>query len=245
MKKESGFILLNIFTLLLLAFSMTGCKTPKLKTADEQFARGEYFNASKTYRAVYNKLKPKEDRELRGQVAYQLATCYRKLNMAARATAAYQSAIRYEYPDSMAFFYLGRSLQMEGKYGPAIDAYTTFLDYVPGDMLAKEGINGCRKAIRQKELPKSRYIVKQAKIFNSRRADFAPMYLDKDLNTIYFTSSNEKATGTNKSEITGTKNSDVFFSTKDEKGNWQRPEPANGELNTEADEGIVAFRQCT
>ena len=241
MKRKSGFLLLNIFLLILLAVGATGCKTPKLKTADEQFARGEYFNASKTYRAVYNKLKPKEDRELRGQVAYQLATCYRKLNMAARASAAYQNAIRYDYRDSIAYYYLGRSLQMEGKYGPAIDAYTTFLEYAPGDLLAKEGINGCRKAIRQKNLPKTRYIVKQAKNFNSRRADFAPMYLDKDLTTLYFTSSNEKATGTNKSEITGTKNSDIFYATKDEKGNWQRPEPAGGELNTEFDEGIVCF----
>lgn len=241
MRNKTGFSLLGIFILTLLAVGATGCKTPKLKTADEQFARGEYFNASKTYRAVYNKLKPKEDRELRGQVAFQLATCYRKLNMAARATAAYQNAIRYEYPDSMAYYYLGRSLQMEGKYGPAIEAYTTFLDFVPGDLLAKEGISGCRKAIRQKELPKTRYIVRQAKNFNSRRADFAPMYLDKELTTLYFTSSNEKATGTAKSEITGTKNSDIFYATKDEKGNWQRPEPAGGELNTEADEGVIAF----
>lgn len=241
MRNKTGFSLLGIFILTLLAVGATGCKTPKLKTADEQFARGEYFNASKTYRAVYNKLKPKEDRELRGQVAFQLATCYRKLNMAARATAAYQNAIRYGYPDSMAYYYLGRSLQMEGKYGPAIEAYTTFLDFVPGDLLAKEGISGCRKAIRQKELPKTRYIVRQAKNFNSRRADFTPMYLDKELTTLYFTSSNEKATGTAKSEITGTKNSDIFYATKDEKGNWQRPEPAGGELNTEADEGVIAF----
>ena len=67
------------------------------------------------------------------------------------------------------------------------------------------------------------------------------MYLDKTLNTIYFTSSTEKATGTNKSEITGTKKSDIFFSTKNERGEWQRPEPAEGELNTDADEGVVSF----
>ena len=69
MKNKPGFLLLSISLLLLLAVGATGCKTPKLKTADEQFARGEYFDATKTYRAVYNKLKPKEDRELRGQVA--------------------------------------------------------------------------------------------------------------------------------------------------------------------------------
>ena len=229
-------------TLLALALLMLlpSCRTPKLKTADEQFARGEYFDASKTYRAVYNKLNSRDERPQRGEVAYKLATCYRRLNQAARASAAYQNAIRYEYPDSMAWYYLGRSLQMEGKYQPAIDAYNKFLEYVPDDQLAKEGLKGCRQAIASRD-KKTRYIVKQDKNLNSRRADFAPMFLDKSLTTLYFTSSTEKATGDNKSEITGTKKSDIFFSTKDEKGNWKRPEPAQGELNTEFDEGIVSF----
>lgn len=233
----------NAFLILcsVVAVFVGGCKSPKLSVADEQFGRGEYFDASKTYRAVYNKLNPKEERELRGRVAYQLATCYRKLNMAARATASYQNAIRYDYPDSMAYYYLGRSLQAEGKYQPAIDAYRQFLDYSPDDRLAKEGIRGCNNAIRAKSAKKSRYIVKSAKLFNSRRSDFSPMYLDKTLNTIYFTSSTEKATGTNKSEITGTKKSDIFLSKKNEKGEWQKPEPSEGALNTENDEGIVSF----
>ncbi len=220
---------------------LCACKTPKLSEADAQFKRGEYFNASKTYRAVYNKLNPRDDRELRGEVAYQLATCYRRLNMSARATAAYQNAIRYEYPDSMAYYWLGRSLQAEGKYQPAIDAYTRYLEFDSESTLAREGIKGCRLAIRQKSEPKTRYIVKQAKIFNSRRSDFSPMYLDKDLTTLYFTSTNEKATGTDKSEITGVKKSDIFYSRKDEKGNWQRPELAEGELNSEHEEGIASF----
>jgi peptidoglycan-associated lipoprotein len=229
-----------ILVAMMLLATLTACKTPKLTTANEQFERGEYYDASKTYRTVYNKLNAREDRELRGKVAYQLATCYRKLNMAARASAAYQNAIRYEYPDSMAYYWLGRSLQMEGKYQPAIDTYRQFLELSPDDVLAKEGIRGCQNAIRNKS-KSSRCQVKSAKLFNSRRADFSPMYLDKSLNTIYYTSSNEKATGNNRSEITGTKKSDIYYSKKDEKGNWQKPEPAEGELNTENDEGIVSF----
>lgn len=234
--KFSAFGLLFITIL-----ALCGCKTPKLSEADAQFDRGEFFNAAKTYRAVYNKLNPKQDRELRGRVAYQMGTCYRRLNMAARATAAYQNAIRYDYPDSMAYYWLGRSLQMEGKYQPAIDAYNEFLNFSPDNGMALEGVRGCQAAIRARSGAKSRYKVSQAKLFNSRRADFAPMYLDKTFNTIYFTSSNEKAIGDEKSEITGMKRSDIFYSTKDEKGNWQRPEPAEGELNTAFDEGIISF----
>ena len=228
-------------TILFAVIFFQGCKTPKLSEANSQFERGEYFNASKTYKAVYNKLSPKNERALRGEVAYKLATCYRRLNMAPNASAAYQNAIRYEYPDSMAYYYLGRSLQAEGKYQPAIEAYNSFLEWRPGDQLAAEGIRGCQIAIKAKQGKRSRYIVKPAKLFNSRRSDFAPMYLDKELNTIYFTSSTEKATGTNKSEITGTKKTDIFFSKKDEQGRWGKPEPAEGSLNTDHEAGIVSF----
>lgn len=236
--KHIGF---KILLFVLLGGVLGGCKTAKLSEANEQYERGEYFEAAKTYKKIYNRLTKKEERPLRGEVAYQLGTCYRKLNQAARASAAYQNAIRYQYPDSNAYYWLGRSLQAEGKYAQAIDAYNTFLEWKPGDRLAGEGITGCRRAIAAKDSPKTRYVVKEAKMFNSRRADFAPMFLDKTLQQLYFTSSNEKAMGENRSEITGMKKSDIYYSRKDERGEWQKPEPAEGELNSEHDEGIVAF----
>ena len=97
------------------------------------------------------------------------------------------------------------------------------------------------RAEAAKKEKKSRYVVKNAKIFNSRRADFAPMYLDKSLDQLYFTTTNEKVTGENRSEITGMKKSDIWVSKKNERGEWQRPEPVEGELNSEMDEGIVCF----
>ena len=67
------------------------------------------------------------------------------------------------------------------------------------------------------------------------------MYLGTDYDQIYFTTSTEKALGKNKSGITGTKNSDIYFSKKDERGAWQKPEPVEGEVNTEDDEGVISF----
>lgn len=218
------------------------CKGPKLSVANEQLARGEFFEASKTYRKLYSKLTKKEERPLRGEIAYKMATCYRRMNQAARASAAYQNAIRYNYPDSTAFFWLGRSLQAEGKYGPAIQAYNQYLDWKPGNVQARKGILGCQMALEaRKSKKRTRYVVKEAKLFNSRRADYAPMYLDKSFDQIYFTTSNEKVTGENHSEITGMKKGDIWYTKKNERGEWERPEPAGGDLNTADDEGIVSF----
>ncbi len=229
------------FMLILVLGVLGGCKSAKLSDADAAFERGEYFDAQKIYRKLYNKATKREERPFRGELAYKMGQCYTKLNMAPRAAASFQNAIRYEYPDSMAYFWLGKALQADGKYQPAIDAYTKFLEWLPGNRLAEEGVNGCRMAIAAKNKPKTRYVVKNMKLFNSRRADFSPMYLDKSYDQIFFTTTNEKAIGENKSEITGMKKGDIYFSKKNERGEWQRPEPVEGELNTDADEGIISF----
>ena len=223
----------------LLMLTVASCGGAKLSVADEQMARGEYFDASKTYRKVYNKLTKREDRPLRGEVAFKMANAYSRLRQTARAAGAYQSAINFGYPDSMAYLYLGQALQAEGKYQQAIDAYRKFLEKVPGNKVAQNGIDGCTNSMSHKE--KTRYRVSQAKLFNSSRSDFAPMFLDKEYDRLYYTSTNEKVTGNARSEITGMKKGDIYVSAKNDKGVWQKPEPAEGELNSEFDEGIVSF----
>lgn len=229
-----------IIVCLLLTAVAAGCRTPKLSEADAQFQRGEYYDASVTYKKVYNKLRKKEERPQRGEVAFKMGRCYRLLNMSARASAAFQNALRYEYPDSTTHFMLAQALHADGKYAAALRSYDKYLEFCPDDSLAINCAEGCRTAQKIRARG-SRYVVKQAKLFNSRRADFCPMYLGTDCDQIYYTSTTEKATGDKKSEITGMKNADVFFSKKNEKGEWERPEPVEGELNTEFDEGIVAF----
>lgn len=217
--------------------ALTGCGGAKLSVADEQMARGEYYDASKTYRKIYNKLTKREQRPQRGEVAYKMGKCYQKLNMAARASASYQNAIRYGVTDSMARLYLAQSLHAEGKYVPAIKAYEEFLELSPSNSVALSGLEGAKASAALKK-NKTRWVVRQDKLLNSRRADFSPMF-NGDI--LYFTTTNEKVTGDKRSEITGMKKSDIWMSKKDEQGNRLRPEPVEGELNSELDEGIMSF----
>ncbi len=218
---------------------LSGCGGPKLATADEQMARGEYYDASKTYRKIYNKLTKKEERGLRGEVAYKMAECHRMLSQNARAAAAYQNALRYGQTDSLLHLHLAQTLHADGKYAAAIKEYEAYLKVNPRNQLAADGLAGARAALEKK--PGSRYVVKNFKLVNSRRSDYAPQYFDKSFDRLYFTTTNEKATGTKKSEITGMKNGDIWVMSKNERGEWQRPEPVEGELNSELDEGIVSF----
>lgn len=223
------------------AAGLGGCRGAKLSVANEQFERGEYFEAQKTYRKVYNKLTKKEQRPERGGVAYQMGLCYDKLGMSARAASAFGNALRYGHPDSTALLLMGKALQAEGKYAQAKQAYADYLAKDPESRLAENGIAGCDFALAKKGHP-TRYVVKNAKLFNSRRADYAPMFIDPTAaDVLYFTTTNEKVTGSKKSEITGMKKGDIWFARQNEKGEWQRPEPVEGELNTELDEGVISF----
>ena len=242
-RARSRYICMKLFkTCLIIALSLgilTGCRGVKLTTADEQMQRGEYFDASKTYRKIYNKLTKREERALRGEVAFKMAECHRRLNQYARAAAAYQNAARYGYPDSTIYLRIGQMLAADGKYAPAAKAFEDYLKWKPADKLAQNSLIGARMGANKDGA--TRYVVKNAKLFNSRRADYAPMYLDRSLDRLFFTTTNEKVNGSHKSEITGMKNGDIWFVSKNERGEWKRPEPVEGELNSELDEGAVAF----
>ncbi len=232
-------VLLRALVALAVVGMLAGCRGAKLSTADEQMARGEYFDASKTYRKVYNKLTKREERPLRGEIAFKMGQCYDKLGMAARATAAYQNAVRYKYADSTLSLRLARSLHAEGKYPAAIAAYKEYLTYFPDNAQAQVGLSGAEMAASKKNV--TRYVVKNAKIFNSRRADYCPMFLDNNYDVIYFTTTNEKVVGDGRSEINGMKKADIWFSRKNEQGNWLRPEPVEGDLNSDREEGTPTF----
>lgn len=222
---------------LIVCVAATSCRGPKLATADEQMARGEYYDASKTYRKVYNKLTKKSERPLRGEVAFKMARAHQKLNQYAQASAAYQNAMRFGYPDSLAQLYLAQMLHADGKYAQAITAYEQYLMQSPQSETARNGLEGARMAKALKDNP-TRYVVRNAKAFNSRRSDFAPMF-NGDI--LYFATTNEKVHGNARSEITGMKKSDIWMVRKDEQGKWLRPEPVEGDLNSDMDEGIISF----
>lgn len=221
-----------------MAAAVAGCGGAKLSTANEQLARGEYSDAAKTYRKIYNKLTKKEERPLRGEVAAKMAECHRRLSQFQRAAAAYQNAIRYEWPDTMAYLRLAEMLHASGQYGQAVKAYEEYLSMRPESAEAKNGLAGAQVAA--KKAGATRYVVRKSDLFNSPRSDFGPMFVPGETDRLYFATTREKVNGP-RSEITGMKKGDIWMSSKDEKGLWQRPEPVEGELNTDMDEGIISF----
>ncbi len=222
----------------LLALVITSCAA-KLSDARALFEQGNYYKAAETYRKVYSKT-PSKERDLRGEIAYEMGTAYRLINASARSAAAFQYAARYNHPDSTLYLHLAQSQHALGKYKDAIKSYQTFLELSPNHPLALNGLKGCELATEWKE-KKTRYIVRRADLFNSRRSECCPVLFGEAFDQLYFTSANDNAVGDDKSDITGLKNNDIFLAKKDEHGKWQKPETIEGAINSELDEGVICF----
>ena len=243
----------------LLAMLLTGCGAEQaLKKGDKFYALGEYYDAATQYKKAYSQT-PAKERALRGQRALKMAESYRKINYTQKAIAAYNNAVRYKQTDSLTYLHLAEQLMKNGQYKDAAKNYQTAIDSLEIIVnslekkknskhetfraalgQARTGLRSAQKAQAWKE-EGSRYIVKRENFFNSRRSEYSPMLSGEESNQLYFTSTRNQAKGDELSGITGTKNADIFVSTKDDKGKWQRPEVIDSELNSDGEEGVCAF----
>ena len=230
----------HLTLLILITLLLAGCGAERNMKKGEQFlAIGEYHDAANQFKQAYRKTPPKE-RDTRGQRAKRMALCYDRLNATPQAIAAYRNVIRYRQDDIMTHLGLARQLLRHGDYKQAANEYQLVLDSMPDHELARTGLLSAQLASGWKEAG-SRYTVKKMNVLNSRRADYSPMLLGDDHDQLYFTSTRNEATGNELSGITGCKPADIFVSVKDDKGNWGKPEPVQGGLNTDAEEGACAF----
>ncbi|MFN8256392.1 MAG: OmpA family protein [Bacteroidales bacterium] len=224
--------------LLLILFSgiAISAQTKKIKKADDTFNAGEYYKASEMYTKLYSKANSKL---IKGELAFKLGECYRKLNEPKKAEKWYQRAVNAKYQDPMSVCYLADAMKMNEKYADAIVEYELFKDLVPDDPRGKDGVQSCEMALKWINNP-DRYMVENMKELNSKQSDFRPEFF-KDNTVLYFTSSREGGTGNNFNNNSGQNFADIFFTTKDRKGKWSEPIPAMGDMNSQYDEGACSI----
>lgn len=226
--------------IILILYVITACGIDKnMKNGEKDLAIGEYYDAANEFRQAYRKTPPKE-RDKRGRISIKMAYCYDKTNSTQMAIAAYINAIRYNQGNIDTHLAYARQLLRNGTYKTAMQEFQFVLDSMPDNTLAKNGLISAQNAPQWKK-DGSRYTVKRMDIFNSRRADYSPMLAGDNFEQLYFTSTRNEAQGDELSGITGTKAGDIFFSEKDDKGKWGKPEAVSGGLNTDYDEGASAL----
>lgn len=211
------------------------------RRADAAMAIGEYQEAASLYRRAYMQTSPRE-RASRGVLAYKMGEAYRSFGNVGRALAAYKNAERFGVADSLVLRKQGDMLRYAGNYKGAEEKYKAYLEKNPEDVLALAGYRSSQKATAIREAG-SAYTVKLDKNFSSSRADYCPAFSDRNGSAVYFSSTRNSGTGGQMSGITGTKPGDIYCLKKDEKGHWKSPKAAEGELNSEWDEGAACFTE--
>ena len=227
-----------LFACCVAVLSSCGVKA-RLKKADKRYAAGNYFEAASIYRSSYSQVT--KNKPLRANIAFKMGHCYRLYNNNARSETSFANAIRNGVEDSTVHLYYAEALRKNGKYAEAKTQYETYLRFDPEDKIwALNGILSCEKIPEwRKEM--TRYEVRKADKFNSRRGDFCPVFGEDDGSSFYFTSSRDAAKGRKNSTITGLKNNDIFYSKTNASGAWENIQALPEVINTTDDEGACCF----
>ena len=236
-----------ITSVAIIAVLFVGCGADQaVKKAEKYYAVGEYYDAAAQYKKAYSQT-PSKEKEIRGQLSLKMAECYRRINNTSKAITAYKNVIRYKQADSVTQLRLAQQLMKSGNYKEAEKNFQTAIDSLAVSnaeegltTLAKNGLQAAKMAPEWKK-EGSKYTVKRMDLFNSRRDDFSPALAGDESNQLFFTSTRNQAQGDEYSGITGSKPADIFWSQKDEKGKWGKPQTIDSELNSGFEEGACCF----
>lgn len=229
-----------LMVFLAVALMLHSCAADNAMRKGEKFlAIGEYHDAAEQFKKAYTKT-PTKERQLRGQRALKMAHCYRHISSTQKAISAYRNAMRYNVASLDDRLDYARLLLKNGEYKRALTEFELLNDSMPNNVLVRNGLLSAKMAPKWKEQG-SDYTVKKMTEFNSRRADYCPVLAGDQWDRLYFSSTRNDALGDELSGITGAKPGDIFFSDKDDKGKWSKPQTIESGLNTEYDEGACCL----
>lgn len=229
-----------LMAFLAVALMLHSCAADNAMRKGEKFlAIGEYHDAAEQFKKAYTKT-PTKERQLRGQRALKMAHCYRHISSTQKAISAYRNALRYNVASLDDRLDYARLLLKNGEYKRALTEFELLKDSMPNNVLVRNGLLSAKMAPKWKEQG-SDYTVKKMTEFNSRRADYCPVLAGDQWDRLYFSSTRNDALGDELSGITGAKPGDIFFSDKDDKGKWSKPQTIESGLNTEYDEGACCL----
>ncbi len=241
--------IIGVFALVaVLGLTVNAQKNYKIE-ADVAFSGFKYYKAIEMYKKAYTK-EPKN--EVKAEILFQIAECYRGKNDGKQAAVWYNKSIKAKHDNPLAIYYVADIYKSQGKYEEAIVEFNKYKAANPSDKRGEEGIKSCQLAKEWKDNP-SRTVVNPMPLLNTEDYDFSPVFADKKNTELYFTSTRQGSAGSEVSDVTGMNFSDLYMSKRDKKGKWSEPAVLNETINSPASEGasclnkkrsIIYFTRC-
>jgi peptidoglycan-associated lipoprotein len=236
-----GYLKIRRFFLLILIGTACSCTVSRhYQTAMTSYEIGEYNKSISALRKVYTKTK---NRQQKAQIQAKIGESYYKIGQYNFAESYFKSALIRNAGGAILLLHYAEVLRANGKYEEAIQNYKAYLDSVPGDQMAINGIVSSEKTKEWLDKP-TRYKIENLKEINSYSGDYGASYAGIHDNEIFFTSSRKGATGKVKSAITGEFNADIFRSSYNrQKNRWDKPQLIEElkAIDTFDEEGAVSF----
>ncbi|MEO1515245.1 MAG: hypothetical protein AAFV95_09535 [Bacteroidota bacterium] len=163
----------------------------QLKEAELLFVKGEYAQAAERYENAWAQ-KKKQD------YIYKAGECFLRMKDYRKAANAFAQVADAADQYPLAAFYQGRSLQQDGQYEAAKEAYDKFISQYKGAnagkrmILAQNAIEGCQLALKwNREATDTRIEIERlGEGVNTIASEFAPINFSGDV--LYFSSTMKK-----------------------------------------------------
>ena len=249
----------NICILIILGVFVSCSTQSYVNRGDKMIKSGRYYYAQGFYRKAYKKSK---DKEFKADVAFKAASCYDQVNEARKASVWYRKAIMNRDTFSNAVLNLAYSEVKNGKIEEAEENFWEYLDLKPEVKKENDPSEILKRISTWEEYP-GRYKVEILKDFNSSSSDFSPIYMSKDTNIVFFSSTRKLNDKTKKDGVTGYFHSNIFEShysnvvirkRRKKKGKkttsrkvvvdtyqWSKPHGVGDTINTDWNEGAACF----
>jgi peptidoglycan-associated lipoprotein len=222
-----------------IGLTLSGCGGASYKEAMKLYGQGYYGQAAEMFEAVSKKAKDKNQKK---DAVFYAAEAYRMNNNYEKANRLYEKVLKTDPKNTRALLMRANMLKKMEKYREASEAYTTYLQEVPGDSIAINKKAGAELALRWTP-DSSRFVVENFKVANTKENDWAPMIADKKDKLLFFSSDREG--GKTKRIYAGTMNfwSDIWYIEKTGKKNkekWGTPVFVE-KSSTKYNEGGITF----
>lgn len=233
------------FALLMSMSFVSNAQKQIITKAKSSFVSGEYSEAAEKCAEAYTKITRtgRNAKKQKGELAYMTAESYRFTGRFREANEWYERTLLLDYDEIVpeAYLHNAEMYRMMSEFEKAIENYAEYLKLVPEDEMALAGMESCKRN-KEYEAEKTRHVVENEAILNTKEFDMAPMFGDRKSTKMYFGSSRDGGVGTNKDPISGESFMALWVSILDKKGNWTEPFLVKGEgINTIDNEGTVCF----
>lgn len=233
--------------------SLSYAQKDHFKDAELAFYNEKYISAIESYKKAEVHSKSAQQK---GEINFKIALCYAQMLDIDQAEVYLDRAekLKFTNKEPKLILEMAEVLMQQGDYKKAADLYQQYLKLMPEDEWSKTKLKSCEKQISNPMLPEeSRYIFQNEIQLNTEFYDYSASFADKKKSTLLFASTRPGAMGDDLDDRTGQSFSDIWMTTRDNKGKWGEPQLLPAQINTEHNDGtpvmfekddILYFTRC-